>query len=74
MSRNALVSHPTIGSLWLRDAEVLTNAGGEKWVKGWIYTGDHPPYPEKDIMSFPLSCVRKWEQPQLLHGALGQED
>ena len=62
MSRSALVNYPGFGSLWLQDAEVIEREDGP-YVEGWVYNGDCYPWPDKDHMNFPLSCVRKWDPP-----------
>ena len=61
----ALVCHPSVGSVWLRNAvvqdgyvvgEVLdTSTVGSSYLPD-DYRGEYV------LMNFPVSCVRKWEE------------
>ena len=69
MSRDALVAYPGFGSLWLQDAEMVER-DGKAFVVGWVDSGDHYPYQDREWMNFPASCIRKWEPPLEARAAL----
>jgi hypothetical protein len=54
---DALVCHPDVGSVWLKDAMTVGDqVTGEAWA-GRIL--GHDVY---EPMTFPKSCVRRWER------------
>lgn len=52
---SALVTYPGLGSLWLEEVEIV---GGSVVGIVWEDVGSGV---EKQVMNFPLSCVRRWE-------------
>lgn len=57
VGQSALVVYPGLGSLWLEETEIVDGfVVGTVWEDAGIGV-------EKQVMNFPLSCVRKWDPP-----------
>ena len=55
---DALVAHPSVGSVWLQRAKVVgSNVVGE------VEDGNGYTEPRYATMNFPRTCVRRWSTP-----------